>query len=171
MSPTLISVPFMIHQMRMCGEYHVGRADNSYGGIEGKANRLMQSYWRSVTMTKNVSKNYPKVFDGSLRFLNQKLTADEKDVFELWFADPAKCDGAVTEALHTGYKLTIQHQRDTDAFNGLLFPPRDGGINDGLCISSKSANWYKAVAMCVFKHTVLAKGNWAEHYAEGDNEG
>ena len=171
MSPTIISIPFMAQQMRMCGSYHVGRTDNAYGAIESKANRLLEAYWRSVTMAKNVGKTYPKSSNWNLKFLNQKLTHLEKESFEDWFADTAKCDIVFTKALHEGYKVSVQWQADNEVFNALLYPPKDGGINDGMAISSKSNNWYKAAAMSVYKHAVLAKGDWNSFYSEDDQEG
>lgn len=120
-------------------------------------------------MAKNVGRNYPKPGMDQLQFINRKLTTDEKDTFELWFADTQKADVAITKAFHEGYKPSIQWQRDQEIFNALLFPPKDGEANKGLCISSKANNWYKAFAMCVFKHAVLAKGDWST-FVEGDSE-
>ena len=171
MSPTLVSIPFMTQQMRMCGAYHVGRSDNAYGAIETKANRLLNSFWRATTMAKNVSKNYPNKANWNLRFLNQKLTQREKEVFEEWFADREKCDLAVIKAMHDGYKISVQWQSDNEIFNALLYPPKDGSANDGMAISSKSADWYKASAMLVFKHAILTRGDWGKFYSEGEEEG
>jgi hypothetical protein len=168
---SVITVPFMLMQMRRCGEYHVGRTDNRYPAIESKANRLLANYWRAVTMSKNISKPYPKPGMTPLIFLNKKLTEDEKDAFGLWFDKAETADVAITQAMHDGYKFTVQFQSEQGVFNALMFPPKDGSANDGMCISSKAVNWYRGIAMCVYKHVNVCKGDWKALIESSSDEG
>lgn len=122
-------------------------------------------------MAKNHTKTYPNPKNNSLQYINQKLTAAELKQFEVWVKDDQSVYEAINKMFHEGYKASVGWWSDNDVFNILIIAPNEGSINSGKALSSKSPNWFRAVAMGAYKHFIISKGDWSYFEQEDSSEG
>lgn len=169
--PSIMTPPVMFQQMKFCGEYHTKDEFKQVGFVVDKINRYLDSYWRTCTMAKNHAKTYPKPAYEPLTYINNKLSAADIKKFDAWLEDEPKVYETITKVFYEGYQAKVAHWGEKEVFNILLIAPKEGDINSGKAISSKSPNWFRALAMCAYKHTFLAKGDWSVFEEEETLEG
>lgn len=161
----------MKHQMKLCGDFHEKNGDEITSYLLAKIDRLMLNYWRAVTMAKNQQKTYPPKWDTQLIFVNRKLTAPQLKAFEAWFSNEEDVSVAIDKVFHAGYKPSVSWLVEKDIYNVGLLAPKEGDVNSGMMLSSKSTNWFKALCMCIYKHEVVTRGVWKELVSPEDEEG
>lgn len=99
----------------------------------------------------------------NMQFINTKLTVDEIKKFDAWLTRQADVDQAIAEALHDGYKFTFMQMSGEDVFLANMYPGKETVMNQGLSLGSRSPNYWRAMLMCVYKHTFLCDDNdWSQ---------
>jgi hypothetical protein len=171
MQDAVITIPFILGQMRSCANQHESENDTPTYYTYRRINQLLENYWRAVAMRKHTERKFPDPKNSQLVYINKKLTAEQKDEFEVWFKDNQVVDQAFTRAMHEGHKFSFMENFDGGVYNGLMYSAKDDPINGGYALSSKSSNWYKAVCMSVYKHYVLTKGDWKVLLEAEEEEG
>lgn len=122
-------------------------------------------------MAKHANKAYPRPMYDPLKFINNKLSAQDLKKFEAWLGDDDVVYRSITQMLHEGYQPKIAHWAEKEVFNVMLLAPKEGSINSGKALSSKSADWFKALAMCAYKHLIISGGDWTVFEDEETVEG
>lgn len=159
--PLVLQPGVLYQQMKFCGNYHEQAGDAEFRHVKEKINRYLESYWRTVTMAKNHAKTYPKVGQTPLTYVNKKLTATEVVKFDAWLSDDRKAEEFINKAFYEGYKQSTGWWDEKEVFNVLMIAPQEGSVNSGKALSSKSPNWFRAMAMNVYKHFVISGGDWS----------
>lgn len=115
---------------------------------------------------------YANLHRDNIKFVNRKLTADELRKFDgLNADDPEKLSVGFVSMMHAGYKLSVTFYAEGKVYNSLWLPPKEGGENEGMALSSKSPDWYRAALMGVYKHVFVCNGDWSALTEDESNEG
>lgn len=96
-----------------------------------------------------------------MEFINMRFTAEEKVNFDAWLAKGEKTTiKAVHSACQNDAKLSISWDAKGECFIGAL-AGREDGINEGKCITIRSATWERAVfAIAYCAEVVFSGGVW-----------
>lgn len=95
------------------------------------------------------------------RFVDVKLTADERDAFVAW----AKAGGVdVIKGLQAfaddGYRVGVTWASEQQAYTVSVTCRLSGSPNQGLCMTSFAKTLDVALLLALYKHQVIAGGNW-----------
>jgi len=92
-------------------------------------------------------------------FVTIKLTGKAKDDFHTW-ASRKEADVALDVAsfISNGHKIGISWDDSNKCWIVSATCKVDGDVNENCCITSRSDDWFEAMAMNVFKATVLCNG-------------
>lgn len=96
-------------------------------------------------------------------FINVRLTDEDKTAFAAWLKEnEASVMTDFLECVTKGFKFSLSYDPDGDFYlatftaGGLKMI----GLNARACMTARAPDWFEAVALLMFKHVVLAKGNW-----------
>lgn len=130
--------------------------------------RSFERMSEAIMASKHNSKPATRPGNGNISFINTKLTSEELKKFDAWLTRQGDVDQAVAEALHDGYKFTFMQMSGENVFLANMYPGKETVMNLGLSLGSRSPNYWRAVLMCVYKHTFLCDDNdWSQ--LQGDN--
>jgi hypothetical protein len=98
--------------------------------------------------------------NGMPRFVDVKLTAEDKAGFLAWSCTPQEIIAFLQVLCDDGYRVGCGWSSETQAYTVSL-TCRDGeSPNNGLCMTSFARDVHTAVALAVYKHTVVTEGRW-----------
>lgn len=94
-------------------------------------------------------------------FLNMKLDDADKERFDGWLVENASRVGsALEDALNEGIKFSLSYDAENECyiatFTGKLIPAHDTRY----AASARAGTVNEGIALIVYKHFVLAEGNW-----------
>lgn len=94
------------------------------------------------------------------RFINVQIeeTAYE-DVMEFASEGESLLEAFVL-LLETGYKFSFSLNAQNDMFVCAMTDRRDGSATENACLTGAADNWYDALRVVLYKHTVILKQNW-----------
>lgn len=96
-------------------------------------------------------------------FINIKLDDDAHDAFDSWYANNmATVTDVFTELLGEGVKIGFAY----DTANQCFIVTFTGALVDGdaarYCMTTRAGTWAECLGLAVWKHTVMAKGNYRD---------
>lgn len=95
---------------------------------------------------------------GNIEFVNFKFNKEQKAQFEAWFATKGNTVlQAVFETLQGEHKMSVSYDADNECFIGSMTGKEDS-LNKDLCLTIRSAEWFRAMAACAYVHTVIFSG-------------
>lgn len=176
--------------MRFIAPYNVGFSTFrqlylTHRGYLSSGDTSLDFYFRKGLMRSDLSQVYPynpleRLFEmarskpnknarsfGTLEFINIRLAANEKIDFDAWLAKGDKTTlKAVHQACQNDAKLSISWDGKNDAFIAAL-TGREDGINEGKCITIRSATWERAVFAIAYVSEVMFSGGVWESTEDG----
>lgn len=130
-------------------------------------NRFLEEWWRTVQMAGKSTKNGRTAFPET-KFIQFKLTADQKKQFSKWVADlGVKDQEEVSLFMAEGVKTSISFDEDKGHWIVSSTCVDEDSENHRCCLTSRAEEWYSGLMMNVFKARVLmAKVPWEEYAAD-----
>lgn len=122
-------------------------------------------------MSRGKSKSDGKSGGGTLpRFVDVKLTAEERDEFTSW---PAR-DGNLVTFLQSmaddGYRVGVAWSGEQQAYVVSLTCRAEGNVNSGLCMTSFARTLETALWLALYKHLEVTGEKWLEGGFGGDED-
>lgn len=103
--------------------------------------------------------------DKSFRFLNVSIEdADYDDVMD-FAREGDKLLEALVMLMETGYKFSFSLNNQNDLFVCAMTDRRVGSQTENTCLTGAADSWYDALRVCLYKHTIILKQDWANHEA------
>lgn len=105
-------------------------------------------------------------------FVRCELTPEERDHFTGWLHESQ--DDMVellTNALLTGYKLSVVFDSDNDTWIATLSGTKYTAYNDKSSISSRHGSFDDAIMLMLYKHLVLGEGGQWRDGSQGGQWG
>lgn len=99
---------------------------------------------------------------GSVVWVNHKLTEAEKEAFASWDAPPDDVARALVQLISDGYKLYVSYDNIQKCPSMTVICWREGHVNYGKGFSTWAREWEKLCALVVWKHFSL----WAEGWPD-----
>lgn len=97
-------------------------------------------------------------FSSNIEFVNYRMDSETKVVFDAWYTDKKNpFVQAVFETLQNEYKLSLSWDDERECFTAAM-TGKEESLNPGKCLTIKSADWAKALAACVYVHTIVFAG-------------
>jgi len=100
-----------------------------------------------------------KGYQQDSEFINRELSEAEQTAYRKWRADGEAVLDALDEAVEGGYKISIKYDEYSSSPCCFLFPPT-GGDNEGRILTGRGGSSFRALAECLYKHTILFAGIW-----------
>lgn len=88
------------------------------------------------------------------------LTDVQRDAFAHWDADDSEVYELAATVIQSGYKLTCVYNGANDTFTVTLTGGAATGAAAGYSMSAFAPDWYSALRLSLFKHAVIANGDW-----------
>lgn len=105
------------------------------------------------------------------RFVDVKLTADERDAFVAW-AKAGEVD--VIKVLQAfaddGYRVGVTWAGEQQSYTVSVTCRLAGSPNQGLCMTSFAKTLDVALMLALYKHQVIAEGQWLDAVGGGGEE-
>jgi len=99
-----------------------------------------------------------------LGYVNVNLTAEQKEDYSAWVVSE---DVGYWEAFEDAVAEGLKFGLSWDAGNSCYIATFTGcgcvGINKRCCLTARSGQYLDAIALLVFKHVVLAGGDWSSY--------
>lgn len=94
-------------------------------------------------------------------FLNARLDAEGKERFNDWFADVgSKVWQLLDDAVSEGLKYSLAYDAENEAYIATLTGRLCLSLKQRWAASARAGTWEEATALVLWKHFVLAEGNW-----------
>lgn len=103
---------------------------------------------------------------GDSEFVNRELTEAESPGLYAWREDTQNVFDRLEELLEEGYKVSLKYDDYSSSPCAFLFPPA-GGENDGLILTGRGGDPYRALCECLYKHLELFQGVWVVPVGKG----
>lgn len=103
-------------------------------------------------------------------FVDIKLTADNRQRFQEWYAHERDAIKILTDFTDTGYRVGCTWSGDTQSYTVSVTCRSSEQPNNGLCMTSFAKTIHQGICLAWFKHSVLAAGAWRT-YAPEESEG
>lgn len=94
------------------------------------------------------------------RFVDVKLDPEERERFRAFSATGAELVDAMQAFADNGYRVGVSWSGETQSYTVSLTCRAVGDPNEGLCMTSFAGSLDRAIALAVFKHTVVTAGVW-----------
>lgn len=153
-----------------------------YDGLRGKVKRLSPldwehhlfmvfSAWECAAMA-NAGKSKGSADNWSnIEFVNITLLVDERKAFDDWLvANDKRISAIIGDIMADDYRLSCSWDGSNECFIATLTGKKDQKYNANRSLSSRSDNWWEAIALTVYKHVELSherkwsgasgKNNW-----------
>ena len=121
-------------------------------------NRIIQT-WEIFIMPAKAKGTRDNLNGFTTKFVNFKLSKDEKEEFESFMSHPA--DHLVEQLvvfISEGHKLSQSWDDKNKCFIASATCKDEGSLNHDYCMTSRHPEWFPAVMMNVFKNNIMAKG-------------
>lgn len=107
------------------------------------------------------TKNRTKKFDGVWRgFMDIPLTSTDKENCLSWDAEGASLEEQLEFWVRGGYKLSISWNEKTQSLILAATGQEKAGSNAGYTLSAHAKDLAKASHVLLYKHMVMAEGDW-----------
>lgn len=94
-------------------------------------------------------------------FLNARMDDEKKARFVEWqTANATRVWPALDDALSEGLKFSLAYDAENEAYIATFTGRLCLSLEQRWAASSRAGTWEEATALLVFKHFVLAEGNW-----------
>jgi len=93
-------------------------------------------------------------------FVDVKLTAEEKETYGQWDVQDEDLWVLVVDAIGSGHKLSVTYNRQNDQFVASYTGQTGTKGNEGFTLSAYAKDWYNAVRVLAYKHTILLESDW-----------
>lgn len=103
------------------------------------------------------------------RFVDIKLTAEDRRAFLAWYLKPPDLVRALQEFTDNGYRVGVSWSGTHQSYTVSLTCRDDSSPNNGACMTSFAGELARAIALAVYKHYVVASGVWSS-VAGGESE-
>lgn len=122
-----------------------------------------------IMASKNTPKPNAKNF-AEISFLNIKITGKHKDDFNTWMSrKDAEISLDVAAFMSNGHKTSITWDDNNKCFIVSATCKESSSPNVDCCITSRSAEWWEAMCMNVYKNDVMCnKGSWRDQQEDTD---
>ena len=102
-----------------------------------------------------------------IEFINIRLDVEEGKQFRDWFkAQSEKIPDLLGQIMVDDHKISVTWDERNQCFIATFTGKEDQRHNDNKSLSSRSDDWYEALALNCYKHLVMCKnGKW-----EGETE-
>lgn len=94
-------------------------------------------------------------------FLNIRVGESDEQAINEFCGDSDFVFDSLVGILEHGHKVTFTYDRRNDATICSITGELDSSVNAGYTMTTFAATWYQALQVAVYKHLVLAKGNWS----------
>lgn len=94
------------------------------------------------------------------RFVDIKLTQEERDQFVEWFDPNVDQTSVLQQFADLGYRLGVSWSGEHQSYTVSATCRDSGSPNDGMCMTAFSGNLRKAVALLWWKHHYVADQDW-----------
>jgi len=98
-------------------------------------------------------------------FIQHNLTAEEKKAYDNWTLSPDDLWDAIERIIDNGYKLSTSHDDYNSTRQASLTCNNPKLPDYGWVLVARAPDSFNAIALIVFKHTVLLGENWTEFHA------
>lgn len=98
--------------------------------------------------------------NGWIGFVDVTLTSDEKELFGAWDIHDEDLWLLLVDAMVGGHKVSLSYNKQNETFGASFTGVSPDGENKGYTLSAFAADWYTAVRVLMFKHSVILHGVW-----------
>lgn len=93
---------------------------------------------------------------GDIEFVNVTLDDQQKVAYDVWAKNPPTPIGdLVGQAMVNLYRVSMGWDDANQCFIATITGKKDAKFNASRSMSSRSDDWYEALALCMFKHYEL----------------
>lgn len=93
-------------------------------------------------------------------FATIQLSLEHKEMFGAWDLEDDDIWVLATSLIMSGYKLTLSYNDANQSYSASLTCRDKASVNAGLTLSGYASTWYQALRVVLFKHEVVANGDW-----------
>lgn len=94
-------------------------------------------------------------------FLNARMDDARKAQFDDWFTNySSKVWSSLDDAVGEGLKFSLSYDAENEAYVATLTGRLCLSLDQRWAASARAGTWEEACALVLFKHYVLAEGNW-----------
>jgi hypothetical protein len=93
-------------------------------------------------------------------FVECKLTEVEKETYGQWDVHDDDLFVLLSDAVASGHKLSITFNKQNDQFVASFTGNEGTGKHEGYTLSAYASDWYNALRVLLFKHSVLLDARW-----------
>jgi hypothetical protein len=96
-------------------------------------------------------------------YVDLRLDDDDKQQFGVWSVSEHESFWLeFMELLGKGFKFGLSYVAEDDCYlaSFTAHGERLIGLNDRYCLTARAPAWEQAVMLLIFKHLVMARGNW-----------
>lgn len=148
----------------------IGTEPGRRGGISpaGLTHSVGVAFLEMAIMARGAKKTAAVVAAGGMpRFVDVKLTAEDKMGFVGWKCTPQEIVTFLQDLCDDGYRVGCSWSSESQSYTVSLTCRNEGSPNAGLCMTSFARDLHTAVALAVYKHTVVTEERWVPE-AVGD---
>jgi len=111
-------------------------------------------------MAKQSRGKAPRVFD--IEFVNVTLNESQRKDFKAWYATSFESlADEIGQVMVDDYRVSCNWDDNNQCFIATFTGKTDNRANPSRALSSRADNWFEALGINLFKHTVLFKsGEW-----------
>lgn len=117
--------------------------------------------WQSMARGKKSASASPGGA-GLPRFVDIQLTAEDRKAFVSLSYSADDVLSALERIIAEGHRVGLSYSGERGAYTASLTGREAGCANEGLCMTSFAQTPLKALALAVYKHTVLTEGVWLD---------
>jgi len=114
------------------------------------------STWESEIMASTKGSKSSQANWNDIEFVNVKLTEDQKTQFTAWAQKPpTPITDLIGQSMVNLYRISCGWDDSNQCFIATITGKKEAKFNASRSMSSRSDDWYEALALCMFKHYVL----------------
>lgn len=139
---------------------HLSQPTNSFVRT---INRKIE-FMGELIMPKNASRPQTNNTFVPVVFVNFKMPKEHELLFAEWFQRKGEATALdIASFISEGNKIGITWDSNNNCWIVSATCKRPGHENENHCMTSRSDDWYEALAMCAYKDRVIAKsGSWSD---------
>lgn len=141
------------------------------GWNEGQAkdiNWLLTLNWERACYV-NGRKN--KGYVPNIKFVDLELTTPQKDGFREWNWGEADSLACIESMGQEGYKFGTRYDRTNGSWIVSITCAETSLPNFGWCLSARGRSFLHALAVVLYKHLIILRGDWGTSLSEDENDG
>lgn len=102
-------------------------------------------------------------------FIDVRISDQDKADFDVWATDNSGTMwGDFQDLLAVGFKFSLSYDPDGDFYLATFTAAGQDiiGIDLRCCLTARAPEWEVALHLLLFKHYVMAKGNWGSYHVK-----